>query len=113
MKSIEVPETKAASFECEVSHFNVPSMWLKNGVEIEMSEKFKIVVQGKLHQLIIMNTSTEDAAEYTFVCGNDQVSATLTVTRKSIYGCMCLCLCVYVRIWVGGVYIDTCTYLNT
>ena len=82
MKSIEVPETKTASFECEVSHFNVPSMWLKNGVEIEMSEKFKIVVQGKLHQLIIMNTSTEDAAEYTFVCGNDQVSATLKVTRK-------------------------------
>ncbi|XP_069876144.1 titin-like [Dipodomys merriami] len=80
MKSIEVPETKTASFECEVSHFNVPSMWLKNGVEIEMSEKFKIVVQGKLHQLIIMNTSTEDSAEYTFVCGNDQVSATLTVT---------------------------------
>ncbi|XP_038303119.1 titin isoform X1 [Canis lupus familiaris] len=80
MKNIEVPETKTASFECEVSHFNVPSMWLKNGVEIEMSEKFKIVVQGKLHQLIIMNTSTEDAAEYTFVCGNDQVSATLKVT---------------------------------
>ncbi|XP_032711907.1 titin isoform X2 [Lontra canadensis] len=80
MKNIEVPETKAASFECEVSHFNVPSMWLKNGVEIEMSEKFKIVVQGKLHQLIIMNTSTEDSAEYTFVCGNDQVSATLKVT---------------------------------
>nr|XP_058909566.1 titin isoform X6 [Kogia breviceps] len=80
MKNIEVPETKTASFECEVSHFNVPSMWLKNGVEIEMSEKFKIVVQGKLHQLIIMNTSTEDSAEYTFVCGNDQVSATLKVT---------------------------------
>ncbi|XP_057602279.1 titin isoform X1 [Hippopotamus amphibius kiboko] len=80
MKNIEVPETKTASFECEVSHFNVPSMWLKNGVEIEMSEKFKIVVQGKLHQLIIMNTSTEDAAEYTFVCGNDRVSATLKVT---------------------------------
>ncbi|XP_017920713.1 PREDICTED: titin isoform X2 [Capra hircus] len=80
MKNIEVPETKTASFECEVSHFNVPSMWLKNGVEIEMSEKFKIVVQGKLHQLVIMNTSTEDSAEYTFVCGNDQVSATLKVT---------------------------------
>uniref|UniRef100_H0XTM2 Ig-like domain-containing protein n=1 Tax=Otolemur garnettii TaxID=30611 RepID=H0XTM2_OTOGA len=80
MKNIEVPETKTASFECEVSHFNVPSTWLKNGVEIEMSDKFKIVVQGKLHQLIIMNTSTEDSAEYTFVCGNDQVSATLTVT---------------------------------
>ncbi|KAF7244991.1 Titin [Varanus komodoensis] len=82
MKNIEVPETKTASFECEVSHFNVPAVWLKNGVEIEMSEKFKIVVQGKLHQLNIMNTSSEDSAEYTFVCGNDKVSATLTVKRK-------------------------------
>lgn len=82
MKNIEVAETKTASFECEVSHFNVPAVWLKNGVEIEMSEKFKIVVQGKLHQLNIMNTSSEDSAEYTFVCGNDKVSATLTVKRK-------------------------------
>ncbi|NXR33792.1 TITIN protein, partial [Zosterops hypoxanthus] len=79
MKNIEIPETKTASFECEVSHFNVPAVWLKNGVEIEMSDKFKIVVQGKLHQLNIMNTSSEDSAEYTFVCGNDRVSATLTV----------------------------------
>ncbi|KPP59349.1 titin a-like, partial [Scleropages formosus] len=79
MKNIEVPETQVASFECEVSHFNVPSTWLKNGVEIEMSEKFRIVVQGKLHQLKIMNTSREDSAEYTFICGNDKVSATLTV----------------------------------
>lgn len=81
MKNIEIPETKTASFECEVSHFNVPAVWLKNGVEIEMSDKFKIVVQGKLHQLNIMNTSSEDSAEYTFVCGNDRVSATLTVKR--------------------------------
>ncbi|KAG5852575.1 hypothetical protein ANANG_G00063900 [Anguilla anguilla] len=79
MKNIEVPETQVATFECEVSHFNVPSTWLKNGVEIEMSEKFRIVVQGKLHQLKIMNTSRDDSAEYTFVCGNDRVSATLTV----------------------------------
>lgn len=86
MKNIEVPETKTASFECEVSHFNVPSVWLKNGVEIEMSEKFKIVVQGKLHQLNIVNTSSEDSAEYTFICGNDKVSATLTVKRKFATG---------------------------
>lgn len=82
MKDIEIPETQVATFECEVSHFNVPSTWLKNGVEIEMSEKFRIVVQGKLHQLKIMNTSRDDTAEYTFVCGNDRVSATLTVSRK-------------------------------
>lgn len=82
MKSVSVAETQAATFECEVSHFNVPSTWLKNGVEIEMSDKFRIVVQGKLHQLKITNTSTDDSAEYTFVCGNDRVSATLTVSRE-------------------------------
>ncbi|KAJ3591665.1 hypothetical protein NHX12_006797, partial [Muraenolepis orangiensis] len=80
LKNVEVPETHVASLECEVSHFNVPSTWLKNGVEIEMSEKFRIVVQGKLHQLKIMNTSSEDSAEYTFVCGNDRVSATVTIS---------------------------------
>ncbi|KAK5889758.1 hypothetical protein CesoFtcFv8_013346 [Champsocephalus esox] len=80
LKSTSVPETHTASFECEVSHFNVPSTWLKNGVDIEMSDKFRIVVQGKLHQLKITNTSREDAAEYTFVCGNDRVSAKLTVS---------------------------------
>lgn len=82
MKDASVAETQAATFECEVSHFNVPSTWLKDGVEIEMSEKFRIVVQGKLHQLKIMNTSKDDSAEYTFICGNDRVSATLTVSRK-------------------------------
>ncbi|KAG5283757.1 hypothetical protein AALO_G00045780, partial [Alosa alosa] len=80
LKNLDIPETHVATFECEVSHFNVPSTWLKNGVEIEMSEKFRIVVQGKLHQLKIMNTSRDDVAEYTFICGNDRVSATLTVS---------------------------------
>ena len=82
LKNLEVPETHVATLECEVSHFNVPSTWLKNGVEIEMSEKFRIVVKGKLHQLKIMNTSTEDSAEYSFVCGNDRVSATVTISRE-------------------------------
>lgn len=108
MKNIEVPETKTASFECEVSHFNVPSMWLKNGVEIEMSEKFKIVVQGKLHQLIIMNTSTEDSAEYTFVCGNDQVSATLKVTRKYKQS-YCLGLFNLIE-FLGSLLLHSCTF---
>lgn len=87
LKNIEVPETHVATFECEVSHFNVPSIWLKNGDEIEMSEKFGIVVQGKLHQLKVMNTSQEDASEYAFVCGNDSVSATLTVKREYYVVC--------------------------
>lgn len=82
LNNVEVAETQVATFECEVSHFNVPSIWLKDEDEIEMSEKFEIVVQGKLHQLKIMNANRDDAAEYTFVCENDCISATLTVNRK-------------------------------
>lgn len=78
-----VPETHLATFECEVSHLNVPPTWLKDGVEIEMSDKFAIVSSGKVHQLQVMNTSKEDGGEYTFVCGADRVSAALTVNRKS------------------------------
>lgn len=84
LKSVVVSETQVATFECEVSHFNVPSTWLRDGMEIEMSEKFSIVVSGKLHQLKVMNTSGDDSAEYTFVCGNDRVSAMLTVNRKPL-----------------------------
>lgn len=84
LNNVEVPETLMASFECEVSHFNVLSTWLKNGVGIEMSEKFRMVVQGKQHQLKVMNSSKEDSGEYSFVCGSDRVSAVLTVNRKTL-----------------------------
>lgn len=84
MKDTKTPETHVATFECEVSHLNVPATWLKDEVEIEMNEKFIIMVQGKMHQLKIMNASRDDAGEYTVVCGNDRVSATLTVIRKSV-----------------------------
>lgn len=82
MKDVKVPETQVATFECEVSHVNVPSTWLKNGVEIEMSERFRFTVQGKVHGLKIVNSCQDDSGEYTFVCGTDRVSATLTINRE-------------------------------
>lgn len=77
-----VPETKVATFECEVSHSGVPSVWLKDGQQVEMSEKFSVVTTGKVHQLKVVDCSRDDSAEYTFVCGDDRVSAKLTVDRK-------------------------------
>lgn len=71
-------------FECEVSHLNAAARWLKDGVEVEMSDKIAIVVSGKVHQLKVMNTSQEDGGEYAFICGSDRVSATLTINRKSV-----------------------------
>lgn len=104
-----VPETHLATFECEVSHLNVPSKWLKDGVEIEMSDKFGFVVSGKVHQLKVMNTSKEDAGEYAFICGSDRVSAALTVNRKhpkvatfkNEQKCFCYSWCVLGYLWLN------------
>lgn len=83
LKSVAVPETHSAMFECEVSHLNAAARWLKDGVEVEMSDKIAIVVSGKVHQLKVMNASQEDGGEYAFICGSDRVSANLTINRKS------------------------------
>ncbi|KAM9804801.1 titin-like [Neosynchiropus ocellatus] len=80
LDNLEVPETQVASLEVEVSHFNVPPSWQKDGVELEMSEKFRIVVQGKVHQLKIMNVDQRDSAEYSFTCGSDRSAARLSVS---------------------------------
>uniref|UniRef100_H3CBC6 Ig-like domain-containing protein n=2 Tax=Tetraodon nigroviridis TaxID=99883 RepID=H3CBC6_TETNG len=79
LRSVAVPETHSAMFECEVSHLNAPAVWLKDGVEVEMSDKIWIEVSGKVHQLKVMNTSKEDGGEYAFICGSDRVLAALTV----------------------------------
>ncbi|XP_019749859.1 titin-like [Hippocampus comes] len=79
-KSATVAETQSATFECEVSHFNVPSAWLKNGAKIQMSDNLRMTARGKVHQLNIVDAGGADAAEYAFVCGDDRVSATLTVS---------------------------------
>lgn len=81
-KSATVAETQSATFECQVSHLNVPPTWLKSGAKIQMSEKLRMTVRGKVHQLNIVDADGADSAEYTFVCGDHRVSATLTVCRK-------------------------------
>lgn len=77
-----MPETKVATLECELSHSGLPSMWLKDGQQVEMSEKLSVVVSGKVHQLKVLGCSQDDSAEYTFVCGDNRVSAKLTIDRK-------------------------------
>lgn len=71
-----------ATFECEVSHSGVQSVWLKDGQQVEMSEKFNVAAMGKVHNLMVRDCCQDDSAEYVFVCGEDRTSAKLTVDRK-------------------------------
>lgn len=83
-RPVDIYETQSAALEVEVSHLNVPSIWKHNGTELEISEKYRISVTGKVHQLRIMNATQDDAGEYSFICGSDSKSAKVTVKRKNI-----------------------------
>ena len=39
LKDLKVTEKKRATFECEVSEPNIQVMWMKDGQELEMSER--------------------------------------------------------------------------
>lgn len=40
IKDIKVTEKKKAIFECELSEPNVPVTWMKDGQELEMSDRY-------------------------------------------------------------------------
>ena len=39
LKDLKITEKKRATFECEVSEPNIQVMWMKDGQELEMSER--------------------------------------------------------------------------
>lgn len=43
LKDLSITEKKRATFECEVSEANIQVMWMKDGLELEMSDRFVIL----------------------------------------------------------------------
>lgn len=39
LKDLKITEKKRATFECEVSEANIQVMWMKDGQELEMSDR--------------------------------------------------------------------------
>lgn len=40
LRDLKITEKKRATFECEVSEPNVQVMWMKDGQELEMSDRY-------------------------------------------------------------------------
>lgn len=40
IKDIKITEKKRATFECEISEPNVQVMWMKDGQELDISERY-------------------------------------------------------------------------
>lgn len=68
-----------ASFEMSLSHDNIPVRWMFNGVELQPSDRCKVVSERKAHRLTLQNVDGSSAGEYAAVVGHLQCSAVLTV----------------------------------
>lgn len=74
-----VPISGTAEFEVELSRSDVKVHWLRQGVKIESSSKYKIIKENSIRKLVIYNVGLEDQMEYTCVAENIKTSSTLKV----------------------------------
>lgn len=77
-----VPIGDTIELEVELSTADAKVHWLKQGVKIESSSKYKIVKQNAVRKLIIYNAELEDEMEYTCVAENIKTSTILKVGGK-------------------------------
>lgn len=78
-----IPIGETAEFEVELSRADVKVHWLKNGVKIDSSSKYKITKHNSIRKMIIYNVELEDQMEYTCVAENIKTSSTLKVGGKT------------------------------
>ena len=75
-----INEMETVTFECEVSKSRAKVTYLKDGKEIEETDRVKITAQGTVRRLTISDSVLDDQAEYTVkVTSNLSTSAKLTV----------------------------------
>lgn len=77
-------EKQTATLKCELTKENATVKWLKNGKEIAPNDHFEIITDGFQQKLIIHDTTLDDKAEYTCVCGDVSTKATLTIEGNMI-----------------------------
>lgn len=83
LKNVNVVETQEAVFSLELTHENVRGVqWIKNGVEIQPSEKYEISIEGTAHTLKIRNCNSHDESVYSFKLGKLSANARLNVESK-------------------------------
>ncbi|XP_025067418.1 obscurin isoform X17 [Alligator sinensis] len=79
LKSKEVKEGGETALSCELTKA-APVEWKKGGTVLRESQKYKMRQEGALSELVIRTLDVKDTGNYTCVCGDQQTTATLTVT---------------------------------
>nr|XP_006823016.1 PREDICTED: titin-like [Saccoglossus kowalevskii] len=82
VKPVDVIERQTAAFECEISE-DAEVTWQKDGEDIQPSEKYEYISEGKIRKLVIHNCNFEEEAEYTCVTKDHKSNAELVVLEAA------------------------------
>lgn len=83
LRNQTVTETQEAVFTLELTHTNVKgSQWIRNGVELQNSDKYEITCDGMVHTLKVKNCNTQDETVYSFKLGKLSANARLNVESE-------------------------------
>lgn len=91
---LKVIERQRAEIEFEVNEDDIEPQWYKDGIEInfQYEERYKYVVERRVHRMSIFETTYSDAGEYTFVAGRNRSSVILYVNgmwpHKQCFHCI-------------------------
>uniref|UniRef100_S4RBA9 Ig-like domain-containing protein n=1 Tax=Petromyzon marinus TaxID=7757 RepID=S4RBA9_PETMA len=77
-------ETENLTFEVELSHSGVDTVWLFKDQEVKSDDKCKIEVKGKVHRLTVSNVMKDNEGEYIFSMGEKKTSGVLSVSGGAI-----------------------------
>lgn len=67
LKDLKITEKKRATFECEVSEPNIQVMWMKDGQELEMSDRYHRSHSPDKSHLLIIPTSWKLISKHNFL----------------------------------------------
>lgn len=83
LRNQTVTETQEAMFSLELTHPDVKgSQWIRNGVELQNSDKFEIISEGTIQTLKVKDCNTQDETVYSFKLGKLSANARLNVESE-------------------------------
>lgn len=77
-----IDEGQTATFECEVNKDDAMVKWFYEGREINEDERYQVLIEGKVHKLIVKDAILSDAGEIMAKVESKSTTAILTVTGK-------------------------------
>lgn len=80
-KTISIQETQTLILECETSHY-VTTKWYHNDKELTGMDHRVVVEEGRVHKLIIKDTTTRDSGTYKCTIKNHETTSTVDVLER-------------------------------